>query len=378
MQETQFAPAARSGVEEIRRSFAELNAELRYDIVLNLVPSIAFIVDERRQVLFANEAALSMLGPESSEALGARPGEIVNCVHAGEMPGGCGTSEACRVCGAVGAVLEALEGGKKAAKECRISTLADGKQGSLDLLVTAVPIATAKGRFAVVTMHDISDSKRRQALERLFFHDLMNSLSSLQACVMLINKEFGSMVSEHDYFARLSSATDGLIDEVVQQRGLMTMESGDLEADIREVDLGRVARQAVQNVEVADYAKGKRVALSSPHPSILVSTDPILLARVIVNMLKNALEASLIGEEVALRIAEAGDRVELSVRNSAYIPRDLQLQIFQRSFSTKGRGRGIGTYSMRMLTEDYLGGEIGFTSDKNEGTIFRLLLPRAC
>jgi nitrogen fixation/metabolism regulation signal transduction histidine kinase len=374
--ETLFAPAARRDIDGIRKSFADLTARLRYDFVLDLVPSTSFIVNETRQVIFANASALSALGLDSSEVIGARPGEIVKCVHARETLGGCGTTEACRVCGVVSAVLEALEDDKKSVKECRIVTEAGGATGGLDLLVTAVPISAGEGRFAVVTLHDIGDSKRRQVLERLFFHDLMNGLSNLQACVILLNKEFGSMVSEHDYFARLSSATKGLIDEVCQQRELMTMESGDLEAELREIDLGLAAREAAQGVELADYAEGKRIALLAEGEPVIVFTDPVLLKRIVVNMLKNALEASGPGEEVSLRLAVAGERAELSVRNSAYIPRELQLQIFQRSFSTKGRGRGIGTYSMRMLAERYLGAEIGFTSDEREGTTFRLLLPR--
>ena len=365
--ETLFAPAERSEVEDVRRSFAGLNAQLRYDIVLNLMPNITFIVDERRQVLFANDGALSILGVESAEVIGARPGEILKCVRARETPGGCGTTEACRVCGAVGAILEALDGDKESARECRISAMRDGRQVSLDLLVTAVPIKTGQGRFAVVTMHDIGDTKRRQVLERLFFHDLMNSLSNLQACVILLRKEFGSMASGHDYLGRLAAATKSLIDEVYQQRDLITMESDDLEADIREVDLALVAREAILNVEIADYAKGKRVAFLADGPARRVSSDPVLLGRVIVNMLRNALEASGPGEQVTLSLADTGERAELTVRNPAFIPRDIQLQIFQRSFSTKGRGRGVGTYSMKILTEKYLGGRSASPPTRQRG-----------
>ena len=62
--------------------------------------------------------------------------------------------------------------------------------------------------------------------------------------------------------------------------------------------------------------------------------------------------------------------------NPGFIPEPSQLQVFQRSFSTKGRGRGIGTYSMKMLTEEYLGGAISFRSSEREGTTFNVILPR--
>jgi sensor histidine kinase regulating citrate/malate metabolism len=55
----------------------------------------------------------------------------------------------------------------------------------------------------------------------------------------------------------------------------------------------------------------------------------------------------------------------------------VQLQIFQRSFSTKGdRGRGVGTYSIKLLGEQYLQGATGFESDAANGTTFWLRLPK--
>ena len=51
-------------------------------------------------------------------------------------------------------------------------------------------------------------------------------------------------------------------------------------------------------------------------------------------------------------------------------PVDAQLQIFQRSFSTKGSGRGVGTYSIKLLGEQYLRGRVGFTSSETDGTAF--------
>ena len=52
------------------------------------------------------------------------------------------------------------------------------------------------------------------------------------------------------------------------------------------------------------------------------------------------------------------------------MPANVQLQMFQRSFSTKGRGRGLGTYSVKLLTEKYLQGRIAFTSTSEAGTTF--------
>ena len=54
---------------------------------------------------------------------------------------------------------------------------------------------------------------------------------------------------------------------------------------------------------------------------------------------------------------------------------DVRLQLFTRYFSTKEAGRGLGTYSARLLTEEYLGGALSFRSEPGEGTTFSVQLP---
>jgi len=374
--ETRFAPPERDSVEEVRLSFSDLNTQLPYDRVLDLIPESAFIVNAKRQLLFANAAARSSLGLKLSEIIGLRPGEILGCVHAAEMPGGCGTAESCRVCGVVRTLLDAIEGGSKSERECRVTIEKGGRLVSLDVRVTAVPISSEQGPFLLVTFVDISDKKRRELLERLFFHDLINSLSSLQAGMFLISKDLGPAIEGNDFFKRVSSVADVLVDEVVQQKELFALEKGDLLVEFDEVDLPRLARTLFRQVELTPFAKGRVLVLRDELPRDgLVGTDPVLLRRVILNMLKNALEASLEGEEVSLALGQAEGCVLVSVHNPGFIAREHQLQIFQRSFSTKGGGRGIGTYSMRLLTEEYLGGHVSFSSDEVEGTTFTVSLP---
>ncbi len=54
---------------------------------------------------------------------------------------------------------------------------------------------------------------------------------------------------------------------------------------------------------------------------------------------------------------------------------DTQLQLFQRGFTTKGDGRGLGLYGAKLLAEGYLGGTIGFDSDVDSGTVFYVDVP---
>ncbi len=106
-------------------------------------------------------------------------------------------------------------------------------------------------------------------------------------------------------------------------------------------------------------------------------TDVVLLRRVLVNLVKNAVEASSPGEQVTVRAREDGDEIVFEVHNPGVMPIAVQRQIFQRSFSTKeGHGRGVGTYSVRLFTERHLRGHVSFESREPEGTTFRVRVPK--
>ena len=64
--------------------------------------------------------------------------------------------------------------------------------------------------------------------------------------------------------------------------------------------------------------------------------------------------------------------VRFSIHNDADMPDSVGAHVFQRSFSTKGLGRGLGTYSIKLLTETYLGGKAWFDSGDRQGTTFHV------
>jgi signal transduction histidine kinase len=90
----------------------------------------------------------------------------------------------------------------------------------------------------------------------------------------------------------------------------------------------------------------------------------------------NALEASLIGGMVTISAHAEDSKVVFEVHNAGEMAADIQLQLFNRSFSTKSSaGRGIGTYSMKLFGERYLNGKVSFRSNSEEGTVFSFSLP---
>jgi signal transduction histidine kinase len=173
----------------------------------------------------------------------------------------------------------------------------------------------------------------------------------------------------------LENSFSNLLDEIASQRQLLAAEHNDLALDITTM----AARQVLEEV-AACYAStpslaDKRVVIDPGCPDLAFESDFTLVRRVLGNMLKNGLEASTAGQAVTLSCSAAPGEAVFQVHNHAVMPPEVQLQVFQRSFSTKGNGRGLGTYSIKLLSERYLGGRVSFTSAEGQGTTFTLQLP---
>jgi len=95
---------------------------------------------------------------------------------------------------------------------------------------------------------------------------------------------------------------------------------------------------------------------------------------VIINLLKNALEATDVNGLVRILVEDYNDKLAFFVKNDGVMPEEVRVQVFQRSFSTKGRNRGVGTYSVKLMTTNYLKGKVDFVSNEAEGTIFKVEL----
>ena len=108
----------------------------------------------------------------------------------------------------------------------------------------------------------------------------------------------------------------------------------------------------------------------------ILKSDSVLLIRCLGNLVKNALEAVNPQANVYLYSKREENSVLFCVKNDGIIPQNIQLQIFQRSFSTKAAsGRGIGTYSVKLLVEQYLNGKVSFKSNPELGTVFSIRVP---
>ncbi|MBN8708934.1 MAG: hypothetical protein BGO12_19050 [Verrucomicrobia bacterium 61-8] len=361
----------RSDDESIRRQVLLISEASEVRTFLDAIPDIFLVVNSARQIVFANKSAFGFFGvSDPVELWGRRPGEAARCIHSNEAPGGCGESCSCQVCGAFQAICGGLAGCSPV-EECRLLSL-DGRP--YDLRVWAQPFVLAGESFAILSIQDISDEKRRQVLEKIFFHDILNTAGGLHSVGEIMGvsapeemTELGGLVSQ------LSSQ---LLDEIHAQRQMLSAERGDLPVRMAPVRSGPLIDRLITTYRKNPVSNDRLIECAAPCDDVEFTTDPALLNRVLGNLLKNALEASRPGHRIEIGChSDATGEIEFFVQNPGIIPESDQLQIFQRSFSTKGYGRGIGAYSVKLLTERYLQGRVGFTSNSGDQTRFFVRLP---
>ena len=342
------------------------------NIISNAVSTMVVILNQQRQIVFANNHFLNFLDlTDIKPVLGKRPGEAVNCLHAFSTDGGCGTTEFCRTCGAFGAILES-QLGLHSEKECRILTCSNE---ALDLYVTATPYSDNDGNYTIFAIHDISNEKRRETLEKVFFHDVLNSAGGISGLSSILQEvtESADMIN---MAKTINRAAENMVEEIQAQRHLLAAERGDLEPVLTHTSALTVMNDVLSLFQKHEIIGNKVIQLTENPEDILIYTDPVILRRILGNMVKNALEASLPGDKVTLGFAEKNDSVKFSVHNNTWMDREIQLQLFKRSFSTKGTGRGIGTYSMKLFGEKYLKGKVWFKSSQENGTTFFISIPK--
>ena len=343
--------------------------------LLDVMPGMVLVLNNYRQIVFANRAFNHLSGRPGTESLvGLLVGDVLQCHVALDKDAVCGTTDSCETCGALVAMLSGLSG-VDSVQECTL-TQHDGIVAQhLTLRVWSAPLCFGGEEFVVLAGTDVSHERRRLALERTFFHDILNLVASIQgfAELMEIDKSADPMMVSR----RIQSASQKVIEEIDAQRVLLAVEKGELKVDNHVLTSLDVLKDVIELFEGQEISRKRILQIDDDVIRTAFISDGTLLRRILGNMVKNALEASPEGYTVTLGVDKNTAGLNFWVHNATVISASYHQRIFQRDFSTKGSGRGLGTYSMKLLGR-FLSGNVSFESSPEGGTRFTLSLPDVC
>ena len=373
---TYFDTPHRSTITEIDKQKAIVNKFTIVENFFEALPNAAVLLDSNRQIVTFNKIAQSILTPDENNRIeGRRVGEAVNCIHAFDMPAGCGTSKFCEECGAGKCNKYTRENLKSCSSECRITTKYDDQESALDLRVSTSIIQLDEQNFTFFVIEDIKDEKRRKVLERIFFHDVLNTATAVLGISEII-KDSDSINEISEFKSMMFDSSNQLVKEIQSQRDIVNAEEGTLSINVENKKVNEILSNAFNIYRDHKLSTGKHYSCTFDKNDYSIKTDVVLLVRSLGNLIKNALEATDLNGNVKVFSEKEEGFIKFSVFNDKVIPDSIQLQIFQRSFSTKSKsGRGIGTYSVKLLVEQYLNGCVTFNSNIDTGTIFTIKLP---
>ncbi len=336
--------------------------------VLDAMPNFVLVLNRSRQIVFANRPFLQFIDAADLGAiLGKRPGDALSCQHAVQSEQGCGTTDFCTACGAARPVSDLAD----SARECRISQELNGR--AFDFRVHTAPFPDTGQELFLFFLSDIAHEKRRRALERIFFHDVANIANGMVGLSRMLCEKELSREKKERFQSVLHRYTGRLADEVEAQRALSAAENNDLHLKVEQCESLALLEEVAAFYNA--HGQGCRVEIDEESAAMEFLTDQRILHRILTNMIKNAIEATPREGMVRLGCRDSGQGPEFWVHNMGALPEAVRLQIFQRSFSTKGQGRGLGTYSIKLLGERYLKGRVRFSSTPEQGTTFSFRCP---
>jgi signal transduction histidine kinase len=221
------------------------------------------------------------------------------------------------------------------------------------------------------------------ALAARIAHEINQPLISIKNYAQAATRYIPNDSTKGGKLAELLAEMEGEADRagnIIQKiRTLLSSER----VDAVPVDLDPVLKEVVTVMKPEADAHGCHIDYRVTAPVPIVLADALQVQLVMVNLLRNAMEAAAShdqngDESVTISVGETADRmVQVSVAdNGPGVPADETENIFESLYSTKESGMGVGLATCRTIIEAH-GGRIWCTPNPAGGAIFHFTVPIA-
>ena len=226
-------------------------------------------------------------------------------------------------------------------------------------------------------------AKEKSNLLSVIAHDLKSPLNSIEGFMHLLKMEI-----QQEEAPQNSTAYIGLITQLVQQERDMIdkvlemheYEVKQLPNELESVDLVSMTQEVVATHQ--HNQKQITIHYQSNKETLVATTQPIYIKKILDNLLSNAVKYSFPNSEVKVNLEDQSDYLYLSIKDQGqgFYPSEVK-KVFQdfKKFSAKPTGNesssGIGLYIVKRMV-DRLGGQIQLKSKHGKGSEFIVLLPK--
>lgn len=262
----------------------------------------------------------------------------------------------------------------------------DGKE----LAIIRTIYKLGEDQYQLLALQDIKTELQAKELEawqnltKVLRHEIMNSIapiSSLTSTLQEVIKEDihrgadtntisqESLEDLEEGLDTISGRSDGLINFINAYRDYTNLPEPNLE----EVDLNEVVAGAISLMK-NDFKEGQ-LKLKTLKSVSTLSIDQQLIEQVLINLIKNAKEATEANQQGEVSVSVLNVNGQLSVvvsDNGTGITKEAMRKIFMPFYSTKNRGSGIGLSLSKQIMQLH-DGDILLNSEIGKGSVFTLV-----
>jgi signal transduction histidine kinase len=205
-----------------------------------------------------------------------------------------------------------------------------------------------------------------------FAHEVRNPLTIIRGFAQLLLEGTSHPDQTRRYLSLILDEVDRVNDQI---KGFISLSSSD-ESNDQTVDIDSVLKDVNLLMDGYVFLKGINLVVETEPEVGAVKGNPQQLRQVMINLTKNALDATPAGGTVTVRAAGNDEQVRIEVADSgAGIPEELMPQIFDLFFTTRD-GVGLGLAISRDVIHRH-DGTITVDSSLTEGTRVTVIIPRS-
>ncbi|BAH74671.1 putative sensor histidine kinase [Solidesulfovibrio magneticus RS-1] len=217
-------------------------------------------------------------------------------------------------------------------------------------------------RGTVFLVEDVSEAKRLEQLKndinQVMRHDLKSPLATVASALEALELAGPLNVQQRGLIAMLERAVAAMTARINLSLHLYRLESGTLGLTPQPLSLATLLADARE--ELAPYltaGREWRIAYEAPAETFIVLGERAMFTAMLVNLLKNALEAADEAGSVVVTVADPPSP-RLVIDNPGEAPPHIRARLFEKHVTAgKARGTGLGAYSARLIARAF-GGDV--------------------
>ena len=255
------------------------------------------------------------------------------------------------------------------------------ERGKTTIALQAVETHLQGVAVKIVMFNDITEEAARHEdlswnkLIRVLTHEIMNTVTPIASLSRTLKEDLETAnTSEIDTnelkmgLDTISKSSDGLIKFVNNYRTLTRISTPNKSAFFVRELIERVEHLTSSQVEAA----GARLTYTEKSEDMLLYADVNQMAQILVNLVKNALQAGATQIDITAEIDFAEAVVIRVINNGHPIDAANQEEIFVPFYTTKQEGTGIGLSLSRQMMRLH-NGSLDLERSDGQGTVFRLI-----